>query len=63
MQMSEIQKFMTMKINEQTQTPKWNYEREIQNLKNKYDQKCKIKRHNCNLKSSSMIGLNQRQMH
>ena len=35
MQMSQIEKFMTQKINEQTQALKLNYEREIQNLKYK----------------------------
>ena len=36
--MLQIEKFMTQKINEQTQALKLNYEREIQSLKSKYDQ-------------------------
>ena len=38
MQMSQIEKIKTRKISEQTQELKLNYERKIQNLKNKYDQ-------------------------
>ena len=42
-QMSQLEKFMIQKINKQTQPLQLNYEREIQNLKNKCDQKCKSK--------------------